>query len=100
MALVPQSMKPACSSAIEAKLFLLFHTSELSERFQGTLHVGKIVQTVAIEKMSQVTTTSSITASYWPAPEIIKRYSYSWLVQQSQANSQYTVVVTFFQLLM
>ena len=54
MALVSRGVKPSCSSAIEASLFLLFHTSELSERFQGTLHVGKIVQTVTIEKMSQV----------------------------------------------
>lgn len=54
MALLSLSLKPACYSAIDASLFLLFHTSELSEGFQGTLHVGKIVQTVTIEKISQV----------------------------------------------
>lgn len=54
MALLSPDASLECFSAVEARLFLLFHTSELSERFQGTLHVGKVVQTVTIDKISQV----------------------------------------------
>ena len=63
MALLSPKLTPSCSLTIEANLFLLFHTSELSERFQGTLHVGKIVQTVTIEKISQVRLCYSVVRS-------------------------------------
>lgn len=54
MAVLSPSSNLACYSGLEANLFLLFHTTKMSKGFQGTLHVGKIVQTVVVESISQV----------------------------------------------
>lgn len=33
------------------ELLLLFHTTKISANFQGTLHIGNIVQTAVVKKI-------------------------------------------------
>jgi len=37
-----------------ADVFLLFHTTSISKRFQATVYIGNVIQTAVIEEMNKV----------------------------------------------
>jgi len=44
---------PKTCKTFEADLFLLFHTTKIAPKFQATVHIGNIVQTVVIKSMDR-----------------------------------------------
>ncbi len=46
--------KPYCCMEFEADVFLLFHTTAISRRFQATVHIGNVIQTAMIIGLSKV----------------------------------------------
>ncbi|XP_065061561.1 GTP-binding protein 2-like [Rhopilema esculentum] len=44
---------PYCCLEFEADVFLLFHTTSISKRFQATVHIGNVIQTAIVVDLSR-----------------------------------------------
>ena len=49
----PNSDTLTCKE-FEAEIFLLFHTTQISKRFQATVHIGNVIQTAVVVSMNRV----------------------------------------------
>lgn len=53
MVLTDPKEKPHSCTGFWADVFLLFHTTSISKRFQATVYIGNIIQTAVIEDMNK-----------------------------------------------
>lgn len=44
---------PYCCREFEADIFLLFHTTSISKRFQATVHIGNVIQTAVVVDLNR-----------------------------------------------
>lgn len=54
MVLTDPVQKPCSCLGFWADVFLLFHTTSISKRFQATVYIGNVIQTAVIEEMNKV----------------------------------------------
>jgi len=54
MVLTDPVQKPRSCLGFWADVFLLFHTTSISKRFQATVYIGNVIQTAVIEEMNKV----------------------------------------------
>ena len=54
MVLTDPVQKPCACLGFWADVFLLFHTTSISKRFQATVYIGNVIQTAVIEEMNKV----------------------------------------------
>lgn len=45
---------PVSCIEFEADVFLLFHATKISRKFQTTVHIGNVLQTAVVKWMSKV----------------------------------------------
>ena len=45
---------PYACRDFEADIFLLFHTTAISKRFQATVHIGNVIQTATVVDLNRV----------------------------------------------
>ena len=53
MLLEPVTTPYSCLE-FEADVFLLFHTTSISKRFQATVHIGNVIQTAVVVDLNKV----------------------------------------------
>ncbi|KAL9954791.1 hypothetical protein ACROYT_G042368 [Oculina patagonica] len=53
MVLTDPVQKPCSCLGFWADVFLLFHTTSISKRFQATVYIGNVIQTAVIEEMNK-----------------------------------------------
>jgi len=53
MVLTDPVQKPRSCVGFWADVFLLFHTTSISKRFQATVYIGNVIQTAVIEEMNK-----------------------------------------------
>lgn len=53
MILLDPVQKPHSCVGFWAEVFLLFHTTSISKRFQATVYIGNVIQTAVIEEMNK-----------------------------------------------
>eukprot|EP00794_Sanderia_malayensis_P020007 gene20007-21968_t len=53
MVLLEPMLAPYCCMEFEADVFLLFHTTAISKRFQATVHIGNVIQTAVVIALSK-----------------------------------------------
>ena len=51
MVLAEPAVSPQACVAFTADIYLLFHTTTLSKRFQATVYIGNVIQNAVIEEM-------------------------------------------------
>lgn len=51
---VSNNNPPISSIEFEADVFLLFHATQISSKFQMTVHIGNVLQTAVVQWISKV----------------------------------------------
>ena len=54
MVLTDPVQKPHSCFGFWADVFLLYHTTSISKRFQATVYIRNVIQTAVIEEMNKV----------------------------------------------
>ena len=64
MILLDPVQKPRSCVGFWAEVFLLFHTTSISKRFQATVYIGNVIQTAVIEEMNKVQIDNQLNQPY------------------------------------
>ena len=51
MVLAEPELEPRACIAFTAEIYLLFHTTALTKRFQATVYIGNVIQNAVIEEI-------------------------------------------------